>query len=121
MQPARPGAPFETRVALPDADGNDRGGVRLPAVAAPLGTYLGWNLHRGAARLGRWQGSFIPFSADEIVTRYGSEDAFMTRTAAAATQLMGRGLLLEADIAPILDRARRAWRATTGDSGGACR
>ena len=121
VQPARPGAPFETRVALPDADGNDRGGVRLPAVAVPLGTYLGWNLHRGAARLGRWQGSFIPFSADEIVARHGSEDAFLTRIAAAAEGLVGKGLLLEADVAPILDRARRAWRATTGDRGGACR
>lgn len=122
VQPARPGVPFETRVPLPDADGNDRGGVRLPAIAAPLGTYLGWNLHRGrAARLGRWQGSFIPFSAHEVVTRYGSEDAFMMRTAAAAKELMGRGLLLKADIAPILGRARRAWRAMTGERDGTCR
>ena len=124
FQPARAGVAFETRVPLPDADGNDRGGIRLPAISVPLGTYLGWNLRRGPsgspARLGRWQGSFIPFSVDEIFARHGSEDAFVKATAAAAEGLVGKGFLLAGDVAPILDRARGAWRAMTRDRDGTC-
>ncbi len=138
LQPARRGVPFETRVPLPDHDGLDRGGIRVPATAAPLGTYLGWNLHRrtqeSPAWLGRWQGSFIPFAATEaerraardprlsIAERYGSEDVFMDRTAAAADELVGRGLLLPADVWLILGRARRAYRTmTTIERDGTCR
>ncbi len=44
----------------------------------------------------------------------------MKRTAAAAEGLVGRGLVLEADVAPILDRARGAWRAMTGERNGTC-
>ena len=89
LVPARRGRPFATRVPLPDADGQDRGGIALPAVAVPLGTYVGWNLRRkefGAPdRLGRWQGSFLAFAATEaerrasgdprpsVAARYGSK------------------------------------------------
>jgi hypothetical protein len=63
------GPAFETRVALPDADGIALGGIRLPAAAAPLGTYTGWNLRApryGAPdQIDRWAGSFIPFARDE--------------------------------------------------------
>ena len=65
-QPPEFGPPYVTRVPQPDADGNDLGGIRLPAVALPLGTYTGWNLRRpeiGAPdKLARWSGSFIPFA-----------------------------------------------------------
>jgi hypothetical protein len=37
------GVPYETRVPTPDEDGNDRGGVRLVELRAPLGTHTGWN------------------------------------------------------------------------------
>jgi hypothetical protein len=29
-----------------DLDGNDLGGIRLPAIRVPLGTYTGWNFFR---------------------------------------------------------------------------
>ena len=35
---------YAVMVPAVDADGNDLGGVRMPTVDAPLGTYTGWNL-----------------------------------------------------------------------------
>ncbi len=115
---------------LPDADGQDRGGIALPAVAVPLGTYVGWNLRRkefGApARLGRWQGSFLAFPATEaerrasgdprpsIAGRYGSKARFLESTRAAAMALHRRGLLLPADMAAIEARAGRTYDLVTG-------
>ena len=65
-QPPVLGAAYVTLVPAPDADGNDSGGIRLPDVAVPLGTYTGWNLRpaaMGAAgQLARWSGSFFPFA-----------------------------------------------------------
>ncbi len=136
-QPALRGVPVATLVALPDSDGLDRGGIRLPAVAVPLGTYLGWNLRREAPgarpRLGRWEGSFLPLAVTEsarraggdprpsVAERYGSEQHFLERTAAAAVGLRQRRLLLAKDIPAIIGRARRAFRALTSDRGdGGC-
>ncbi len=120
-QPPDFGPPFITSVPLPDADGNDRGGIRLPAVSVPLGTYTGWNLRRpevGAPDdLARWSGSFIPFARTEaeraaagdprpaLAARYRSRAEYETQVKAAAEALMREGLLLEADVAPITARA----------------
>src|ERR1700689_489520 len=40
-----PGVQSAYTVLVPqvDADGNDLGGIRLPEVAVPLGTFTGWN------------------------------------------------------------------------------
>ncbi|MEE9250346.1 MAG: alpha/beta hydrolase domain-containing protein [Alphaproteobacteria bacterium] len=127
--PARRGRPFVTLVPLPDRDGQDLGGIALPAVAVPLGTYLGWNLRRkdfGApARLGRWQGSFVAFAATEaerrssgdprasIAARHGSRARFVESTRAAATALERRRLLLPEDLAAIEARAGRTYDAVT--------
>ncbi len=127
VQPARPLAPFVTRVPLPDPDGNDLGGVRLPAVAVPLGSYLGWNLRRAAegasGRLGRWRGGFLPFAFDmdrpgarddprpSIRERYPTRAGFLERTKAAAEDLAARGLLLAEDMTAVLDRAGALYDA----------
>lgn len=133
-QPARPGAPYATLVPLPDRDGLDRGGVRLPEVAVPVGTYLGWNLRRdGPDRLGRWQGAFLPLAASaaarraggdprpSLAERYGSEPEFLERTRAAAAALLRRRLLLAEDVPGIIARAGRAYRAlAAAPSGTGC-
>ena len=105
-QPPEFGPPYVTRVPLPDADGNDLGGIRLPAIAVPVGTYTGWNLRRpeiGAPdELARWSGSFIPFASDEttratfgdprpsLAARYASRDDYRMRIEAAARALARR-------------------------------
>jgi hypothetical protein len=115
------GPPFITRVPLPDADGNDRGGLRLPAVAAPLGTYTGWNLRRpevGAPdHLARWSGSFFPFARTEaerqaagdprpsLEARYRSRADYESRVQAAAEALVRRGFLLDTEVPAIVARA----------------
>ena len=128
LQPPVLGTPFVTLVALPDGDGLDRGGIRLPEVSAPLGTYLGWNLRRDptpGARLGRWEGSFLPFHATKssrraagdprpsIAERYDSEERFLESTAAAAAALVRRRFLLSDDVPAILARAQSAYRELT--------
>jgi Alpha/beta hydrolase domain len=120
-QPPGFGPPFITRVPLPDADGNDRGGIRLPEVAVPLGTYTGWNLRLpevGAPdHLARWSGSFFPFPRTEaerraagdprpaLETRYRSRADYQAKIGAAAAALVEKGFLLEADVATIATRA----------------
>jgi hypothetical protein len=49
--PPKPGAPFRTLLPAVDADGNETSGILLPEVAAPLGTYTGWNLRAPEAGL----------------------------------------------------------------------
>ena len=42
--PPQQGTPYRTLVPAVDADGNELAGIRLPEVAVPLATYMGWNL-----------------------------------------------------------------------------
>jgi hypothetical protein len=104
---------YAVLVPAVDADGNDIAGVRAPMVAAPLGTYTGWNLRargRGAGALHDFSGSYIPFpeTAEErrmtgdprpaILERYASADANVAAIRAAAAGLAADGFLLEEDI-----------------------
>src|SRR5271166_2023892 len=63
------GKPFETLVPRPNADGLDQGGVELPEMLVPLGTYTGFNTRTEAVGFpwatGRWDGSFVPFPRTE--------------------------------------------------------
>lgn len=137
-QPAEPGEPFVTLVPQPDADGIDRGGIRLPEIAVPLGSYQGWNLLPTGGgtweRLGRWRGSFLPFAATEaerevggdprasLAERYASRAAFLEATRAAARELIDHRLLLRRDMVGLLGRAGRAYDAVTNrGADGRCR
>jgi Alpha/beta hydrolase domain len=122
-QPPRFGPAYVTLVPDVDADGNDKGGIRLPDVSVPLGTYTGWNLRRPAMgapdHLARWSGSFFAFARTEqerrrssdprpsIEARYPSRDEYVKRVEAAAAALVRRGFLLEEDAAMAVERARR--------------
>jgi Alpha/beta hydrolase domain len=125
-QPPAFGPGFATRVPAPDADGNDRGGIRLPDVAVPLGAYTGWNLRPAAmgaeGALARWSGSFFPFAAAaedrsrsndprlSIAERYGGHDDYVGRVAAAAEGLVNQGYLLDEDARTLVETARNlSW------------
>ena len=43
MVPPEMGEPYITLVPNFDSDGNSIGGIRLPELQVPLGTYQGWN------------------------------------------------------------------------------
>jgi hypothetical protein len=120
-QPPAFGPPYVTRVPLPDADGNDLGGIRLPELAAPLGTYTGWNLRAAAIgapdKLARWSGSFAPFAPTEaarraagdprpsLEARHASRADYRERIEAAAHELVKQRFLLAADVPEITARA----------------
>ena len=51
-----------------DADGNERAGIRLPDIAVPRGTFMGWNLYKSPypdGELADRDGTFLAFAATE--------------------------------------------------------
>jgi Alpha/beta hydrolase domain len=98
-----------------DADGLDRGGIRLPEMAAPLATITGWNLRapeRGASEeMVEFLGSIWPFSPEEIAKRYPSREDYMKRVGAAADDLVKGRYLLPQDRAWAVERAAKLWDA----------
>ena len=136
LQPPVLGEAYSTRVPLVDTDGLDLGGIRLPGVAVPLGTYTGWNLRNrdfGAPNgLGRWAGSFLPFSttaverADNgdprlsIAERYPSRLEFLSQTRFVAEALAAEGFLLTPDIPDMVAKAGRAYDVLVGERAPGC-
>jgi hypothetical protein len=125
-QPPAFGEPYVTLVPNVDKDGNELGGIRLPDVSVPLGTYMGWNPRRpefGAPdKLGRWAGSFLPFALTEaereqardprpaIESRYPTKQRYVDAVAAEAEKLRKQRFLLREDAEAIVARARAlAW------------
>jgi hypothetical protein len=56
---------WTTLVPVTDSDGNDAAGVRLPEIAAPKGTYLGWNPRKSGYAEGELSfvfGGYVPFA-----------------------------------------------------------
>jgi hypothetical protein len=125
FQPARFGPPFVTAVPIPDEDGLDLGGIRLPGVAAPLSTRTGWNLRQtdigAGGELARWSGSMLPFARDEaererrgdprasIMARYGSKNGYADAIAEAADGLVRDGFLLADDVPELTAIALRRF------------
>jgi len=121
--PAIPGDPWPTLVPAFDADGNGIGGIRLPELAAPLGTYQGFNPRATAAGapdyLTRFDGSFwaFPVTEDErrrigdprpsLEERYADHQNYVNRVAAVADELVAQRLLLAEDGAAVVELAGR--------------
>jgi len=119
-QPEPPGRAASWPVLTPavDADGHEIAGVRLPEIAAPVGSYLGWNLRaEGYAKgeLCNLFGAFIPFAAETagpadprlpLAARYRDHEAYVAAVAKAATGLQADRLMLEEDVAAAVGRAR---------------
>ena len=62
------GARYPVLVPAVDEDGIPEGGIRLPYVSEPLGTYWGWNLRKAGYAPGQLcglTGSFVPFPENE--------------------------------------------------------
>ena len=108
------GAPYGTRVPAPDADGNDRSGVRMVELEVPLGTHTGWNERAPDTGFGwataRFDGSFLPFARTEaeraaahdprpsLEARYPTRDAYLAKVRAAAAAQVAAGFLLPEDV-----------------------
>jgi hypothetical protein len=114
-------APPPIRQVLPafapkvDADGNERGGVPVVLLDAPLGTYLGWNITAGgerpfhAGQICNYVGGMLPFartaaerqaSGDprpSLQERYGSHAGYVDAVRRGAARAQSEGFLLPAD------------------------
>lgn len=129
IQPPRVGENFPALVPQPDADGNERDGVRLPEITVPLATYAPWNLRDpsiGApTQRVSFEASFLPFpktAADRaktgdprpsIAERYKNRDDYLARYSRALDQLMKKRWILEEDRAAILERGGQEWDMAT--------
>jgi len=114
-----------------DADGNEIGGLRLPEVAVPLGTYLPWALRSEGAGLPQtmipYAGAFIPFAKTKaerekskdprssIEERYSSRADYVRRVEEAATKLAQERYLLQEDIKTIVEDAGKHWDWAMGN------
>jgi hypothetical protein len=131
--PPEMGAPYQTLVPAFDADGNGLGGIRLPELTVPLGTYQGWNPRApeyGAPDyMTRFDGSFWIFPATEkqrlgagdpresIEARYGSHQEYVDRVSAETRRLEEAGFLLDVDAWALIERAGYlAWPPEPTDS-----
>jgi hypothetical protein len=125
IQPPKAGKPFPVLVPQVDADGNERDGVRLPEYAAPLATYVGWNLRDpsiGAPdQRVAFEASYLPFpktAADRvksgdprksIAERYADRDDYLARYTHALDELVKQRWILEEDRAAVLSRGEAEW------------
>jgi hypothetical protein len=124
-EPPSVGAAFPLLVPQVDADGIDMGGIRLPEVAVPLGTYTGWNFRTAAMgapnEMASFIGSFFPFAKTKaqrvaahdprlsVEERYATEQDYQQRLQKAAADLVSERLMLERDIPRVVERAHQEW------------
>jgi hypothetical protein len=126
-EPPALGKPYVVLVPQVDADGNDEGGIRLPEVAVPLGTYTGWNVTvqplSELSYLAGLAGSFDPFartptdrarSGDtrpSLAERYKDRADYLRRVSQASEDLAHQRFLLVDDLPAVLQRAKAMWSA----------
>jgi hypothetical protein len=99
------------RILVPqvDADGNERGGIRLPDIEVPLATYAGWNWFAAPLpcdQLGDRHGLCITFSEKRIAAHYTNPQSYLTQLQRAVAEIHARGLLLAEDARAYLSRAK---------------
>jgi hypothetical protein len=120
-------------VSAGDRDGNEVAGIRLPEVAVPLGTYMGWNVRDASMGEGGLMtsgsplmGSTIPFARTRqareaagdprlsIEERYSSKADFLAQVRQYALQMVSERFLLEEDVDRCVEMAAARWDAFTG-------
>jgi len=124
-QPPELGLPFLAMVPQVDALGNELGGLRAVEIRVPLGTYAPWNLRigfpGGTDELTDFYGTYIPLPRTEeekertgdprpsVAALYDGRADYIGRLEAAARELVEAGVLLEEDVAAVVERAGRHW------------
>jgi Alpha/beta hydrolase domain len=130
IEPPKLGAAYAILVPQVNRDGVDAGGILLPEVAVPLGTFTGWNyllpVHPNLDYLAGLVGSFIPFpltasdrktsrdSRPSIAERYADREDYLTRMRAAAQSLVARRLLRAEDVSAISAENAARWDFLVG-------
>ena len=125
QEPPKVSSSYPMLVPQADSDGNDLPGIRMPEIAVPLATYLGWNFFNERSgpttELASLTGSMIPFArtkADRerandprpsIEERYKNKDAYLELITKSATDLAAKGYLMKEDIPRIVQQAGARW------------
>ena len=106
-----------------DADGNEMDGIRSPLLAAPLGSYVGWNIAAAGFEKGRYcgnTGGYIPFAATKaerlargdprpsLEERYSSHAAYVAKVKTQADALVAQRYMLKADAERVVAEAQAA-------------
>jgi hypothetical protein len=113
MPAADPARQYAVLVPKVDANGNEIGGIRMPELAAPLGTYTGWAIRAAGHAVGDgcgMSGSAIPFATDlsakaandprtTLAQLYTGRADYQARFGAAADALVRHGYLGPVDAA----------------------
>jgi len=109
--PVRLGETYVDLVSAIDADGNEIAGIRLPAVAAPLATYTGWNPRRHIDELPdvlyERIGSKLPYppGRPSVTERYPTSDDYAAAVRAVAESLVAARFLLTDDVDAVVAKA----------------
>lgn len=115
--PPKRGATYPAYVPALDANGNPTGGVALPYVAAPLGTYAGWNLRNDGYAVGELcslTGLFVPFEENasgdgrkSIAQHYKTKADYLDLVRSVSQNLIKEGYMLSDDIGYVMDKAQQ--------------
>ncbi len=118
--------PERYRVLVPkvDRDGNEIGGIRLPDIAVPVATAMGWSVRAAdagaAGELCYLDGSYLPFARTKaereasgdgrlsLEERYRGREDYAAKVHEAAAALARDGYLLPEDVERISTRAATA-------------
>lgn len=109
--PVKLGEPYVDLVSAVDADGNEVAGIRLPAVAAPLASYTGWNPRRHIDELPdvlyERVGSKLAFppGRPSVTERYPSREDYIVAARTAAESLVAERFLLADEVEAIVQKA----------------
>jgi len=124
FEPPKIKSAFPMLVPQADADGNDIAGIRMPEIAVPLATYLGWNFQERSGFTGQLAGltgSMIPLARTRaerekrndprpsVEERYKSRDQYLELITKSANDLATKGYLIKEDIPRIVQQAGSRW------------
>ena len=117
--PPREGPRYVTLVPQVDMDGNEIAGIRLPDVAVPLASFIGWNERTldFSNTLSRNSGNIWPFALSQaervkngdsrksILERYPAKTDYLYEMAKALLKLKQQRFLLAEDVSILLQEA----------------
>lgn len=113
VQPPQPGADYVVLTPKADKDGNDLAGVKMPWVTAALGAFTGWNFRSAAigaeGELLGQTGSFLPFPAERVRSRYAGREDYVHKIDVAARGLVKERFLLPEDVSEVVRTGGRIW------------
>ena len=84
--------------------GNALGGIRTPAIDAPVGAYYGTNTCNPAF-LGFLSGWYVPFDAATLAKLYPTHEAYVARVTASANKAVADGFMLQDDAQRLINEA----------------